>query len=140
MKRGTLFLRIASVVYALYTVGHTYGAMYEDVRDGDPLKQAVFAAMRTYTERIQGFSHSYWDFYRGFGFLVSWTWLLFTILCWQLSTLSRTQPASARPFVLTLFLISVPMSALAWTNFFAAPGILSTLATALLGAAYLTLP
>ena len=137
---STILLRIASVVFALYTAGHTYGAMLKDPKEGGPLKQATLAAMRGYHENLQGASRSYWDFYMGFGWLVSCTLLLFAILCWQLAPLARTQPAIARPLVLTLFVISIPMTVLAYTNFFAAPAIFSTAATLLLAAAVFTLP
>jgi len=137
---STLLLRIASVVFALYAAGHTYGAMYKDLKSGDPLKQVAFTAMRSYKETIQGSARSYWDFYTGFGFFTTWSLVLLAILCWQLAGLARTQPAIARPLILTLFAISIPMTVLTFTNFFLAPAILSTAATLLLGAAAFTLP
>ena len=137
---STILLRIASVVFALYTAGHSFGAMIKDPGTGGPAKQAVLGAMRAYHENVMGSSRSYWDFYKGFGWLVSCALLLFAILCWQLSTLARTQPSIARPLTLTLFVISIPMTVLAYTNFFAAPAIFSTVATLLLGAAAFSLP
>lgn len=137
---STILLRIASVVFALYTAGHTYGALYKDPSTGNPAKQAVLYGMRTYHENLGGASRSYWDFYMGFGWFVSCALVLFAVLCWQLSTLARTQPSIARPLILTLFVISIPMTVLAYTNFFAAPAIFSTVGTLLLGAAAFTLP
>jgi len=137
---STILLRIASVVFALYTAGHTFGAMIADPKGGGPLKQATLAAMRGYHEDVQGTSRSYWDFYTGFGWDVSCALLLFAILCWQLSTLARTQPSAARPLILTLFVISIPMTVLAYTTFFSSPAIFSTVATLLLGAAAFSLP
>jgi len=136
----TILLRIASVVFALYTAGHTYGALFKDPSTGGPEKQLVLSAMRTYHENLGGASRSYWDFYKGFGWFVSCALLLFSILCWQLSTLARAQPTIARQLVITLFIISIPMTVLAYTNFFAAPAAFSTVATLLLGAAAFTLP
>jgi len=137
---STILLRIASVVFALYTAGHSFGAMIKDPQGGGPLKQATIGAMRSYHETIQGASRSYWDFYKGFGWFVSCALLLFAILCWQLSTIARTQPSIARQLILTLFVISIPMTVLAYTNFFAAPAIFSTVGTLLLGAAAFSLP
>jgi hypothetical protein len=137
---STILLRIASVVFALYTAGHSFGAMIKDPGMGGPAKQAVLGAMRAYHEDVMGSSRSYWDFYKGFGWLVSCALILFAVLCWQLSTLARTQPSFARPLILTLFVISIPMTILAYTNFFAAPAIFSTVATLLLGAAAFSLP
>jgi hypothetical protein len=135
----TILLRIASVVFALYTAGHTYGAMIKDPSTGGPAKQLVLSAMRSYHENLGGASRSYWDFYKGFGWFVSCALLLLAVLCWQLSALARTQPAIARPLILTLFVISIPMTVLAYTNFFAAPAAFSTVATLLLGAAAFSL-
>ena len=137
---STILLRIASIVFALYTAGHTYGALFKDPSDGGPAKQAVLYGMRTYHENLAGASRSYWDFYMGFGWFVTCALVLFAVLSWQLSTLARTQPSIARPLILTLFVISIPMTVLAYTNFFAAPATLSTAATLLLGAAAFTLP
>ena len=137
---STLLLRIASVVFVLFTAGHSYGALIADPKTGGPEKQVLLAAMRGYHEDVQGASRSYWNFYMGFGWMVSCSLLLFAILCWQLSTVARTQPAIARPLILTLFVISIPITVLSYTNFFAAPAILSTAATLLLGAAAFSLP
>ena len=76
----------------------------------------------------------------GFGWYVSCALLLFAILCWQLSGVARTQPSIARPLILTLFVISIPMTILGYTNFFAAPAIFATAGTLLLGAAAFSLP
>lgn len=136
---STLLLRIAAVVYALFTAGHTYGAMFKDPSTGGPAKQAVLAAMRTYQENVMGSMRSYWDFYKGFGFMVSWCLVLFAILCWQLASLARSNPSVARPLTLTLFFISIPITILSYTHFFAAPAVFSTAGTLLLGGAVFAL-
>ena len=130
----TTLLRIASVVYLLFTAGHSFGAMIKDPQGGGPLKEATLAAMRGYHENVMGSSRSYWDFYKGFGWMVSCFLLLLAILCWQLSSLVRNDPSAARSLVLTLFLISIPTTVLSYTNFFAAPAVFATVGTLLLGA------
>jgi hypothetical protein len=139
---STILLRIASVVYLLFTAGHTFGAMIKDPKGGGPIKEATLAAMRGYHENVMGSSRSYWDFYKGFGWNVSCLLILFAVLCWQLSNIARTQPAVARQLVLTLFVISIPIAVLGYTNFFAAPAVFATVGTLLLGGAlfYLALP
>ena len=139
-QRGPLLLRITAVWFAVYAALHTYGAMYADLHEAVPLKQALFAAMRSYKETLPGATRSYMDFYMAFGLMASWTLLLFAILSWQLASLSRTQPAVARPLVLTLFVISIPMTILIWTHVFAIPALFSTVATVLLGLSYYALP
>jgi hypothetical protein len=136
---STILLRIAAAIYVFFTLGHTLGAMYQDPKEGGPAKQAVLAAMRAYHQDFQGSSRSYWDFYRGWGFYVSWTFVLFAILCWQLGSLARKNPSAARPLIATLFAISIPMCILTWTHFFITPDICATLATLLLGGALFSL-
>jgi hypothetical protein len=131
----TILLRIASVVFALFAAGHTFGAMIKDPKGGGPLEEATLAAMRGYHADVMGSSRSYWDFYKGFGWDVTCALVLFSILCWQLSNIARSQPAIARQLVLTLFIISIPITVLSYTNFFLAPAIFSTAGTLLLGAA-----
>jgi hypothetical protein len=138
--RSPLLLRIAAIVFLLYTAGHTFGAMFKDPSTGGLEKQAVLAAMRSYHQDIGGFSRSYWDFYKGFGFYVSLGLLSYAILCWQLADLSRTSPSAARPLVMTLFVLSIPMTILAWTNFFILPFVLSLVGMLLLGVAAFRLP
>ena len=55
---STILLRIASVVFVLFTAGHTFGALIKDPKGGGPLKQATLAAMRGYHENVMGSSRS----------------------------------------------------------------------------------
>ena len=127
-------LRSASVVFAFYTFGHTYGGMLHDDKRG-PRQAAVFAAMRDYTFDVEGMTRSYWSFYRGFGFYVSMALALLAVLCWQLAQQSRSHPDAARPLVATLFVSLIAMTTLTAVDFFPAPTILSALATLLIGGA-----
>jgi len=52
-------------------------------------------------------NRSYLEFYRGFGFLLSVSLLMQTVLLWQLGTVATTDRALARPFVVTFFLMSI---------------------------------
>lgn len=131
-------LRIAAIVFALYAAGHVYGAMYEDLKADTPAKQALFDAMRNFTETFQGSTRSYWEFYNVFGFYVTWSLVAFAILSWQLASLARTNPSAARPFIWTLFVISIPMTWLTWSHLFVIPQAFATLTTLLLCAAALT--
>lgn len=131
-------LRAASVVFVLYTWGHTYGAMFHDNGRG-PRQAALFAAMRDFTFTVEGQTRSYWMFYRGFAFYVSMALALLAVLSWQLGTLSRSHPRQARPLVATLFASLVAMTVLTWVDFFPAPTLLSAVCTVLIGGALLSL-
>ena len=126
MSSRTL-LRIAAVIYALFTLGHTMGAMLGDTHRG--ARQAeVFTAMRNYTFDVQGVTRSYWDFYRGFGFMVSVLLAFTAVLCWVLGDMSRAHPREARQ---VLIVLTGALAFTTWFSFvdvFAAPMIFSAIA------------
>lgn len=124
-------LRAAAIVFAFYCFGHTWGGMLH-AETGGLGQAAVFAAMRRHHFAVQGATRTYWDYYRGFGFFTSVTLALMAALCWMLARLARAQPEAARPLVIVLAVASVPMTILAWTNFFAAPALFGTVTTILL--------
>lgn len=131
-------LRAAAVVYALFALGHTAGAMFGDTQRG-PQQAALFAAMRAYSFDVQGATRSYWDFYRGFGFMVSVLLAFAAALCWILGDIGRTHPREAR----RILLVVVPaMAATVWlsfVDFFAAPAAFAAIGLALLIASTMAL-
>ena len=131
-------LRSAAIVYALFTLGHTVGGMLGDTHRG-PQQAALFAAMRAYSFDVQGATRSYWDFYRGFGFMVSVLLTFTAALCWILGDIGRTHPREARR---VLFIVVPAMAATAWlsfVDFFAAPAAFSLVGVALLIASTIAL-
>lgn len=137
MSSRTL-LRIAAVIYALFTLGHTMGAMLGDTRRG-PRQAELFAAMRTYTFDVQGVSRSYWDFYRGFGFMVSVLLAFTAVLCWVLGDMSRAHPREARQVLIVLAGAMALTTWFSFVDFFAAPMIFSAVALFILMTAILAL-
>lgn len=131
-------LRSAAVVYALFTLGHTLGGMLGDTHRG-PQQTALFAAMRAYSFDVQGATRSYWDFYRGFGFMVSVLLAFTAMLCWILGDIGRAHPREARRI---LFVLVPAMAGTAWlsfVDFFAAPAAFSLIGFALLVASTIAL-
>jgi len=131
--KPSLWLRIASGLFAFFTVGHVYGFNFFPSRGA--VEEGLFAAMRAYTFAMQGFTTSHWRSYRGFGHLLTVLLVLMAVLCWLVSRLSKTQPAAARPLIATLLLGSVAITALSWGYFFTPPAVTATLATVTLAAA-----
>lgn len=137
MSSRTL-LRSAAVVYALFALGHTMGAMFGDTHRG-ARQTEVFTAMRNYTFDVQGVTRSYWDFYRGFGFMVSVLLAFTAVLCWVLADMSRTHPREARRVVA---IVTVAMAFTTWfsfADFFAAPMVFSAVAMLILVGAVIAL-
>ena len=61
---STLLLRVASLLAALFAVGHTAGGRgsWSPIGESEGLK-----AMRTFRFDVAGVGRTYLDFYRGFG-------------------------------------------------------------------------
>jgi hypothetical protein len=137
-SRSRVLLRAASVIYVLFTLGHTIGGMLNDTHGG-PRQAALFAAMRDYTVTVQGTTRSYWDFYRGFGFITSVLLALAAVLSWMLGDLGRTHPAQARRITVVLALAMAATTWLAITDFFPPQWIFALASTLLLFLAVLTL-
>ena len=57
------------------------------------------------------------------------------VLIWQLGSLSKTEPRQAVPFIVTILVAEILLSAVGWEYFFAGPGGMSILIAACLSAA-----
>jgi hypothetical protein len=64
-----LLLRAASAVMLLLAIGHTLGNPWTPAQGPDAL--AVVAAMRDYHFNVMGLERSYFNFYVGFGWMLS---------------------------------------------------------------------
>jgi hypothetical protein len=82
-----LWLRAAAVIAALFAAGHTAGRPWTPVRA--PAAESVVAAMRGVQFQAAGAMRSYWDFYQGFGLIVSLFLALEAVLLWQLARAAR---------------------------------------------------
>jgi hypothetical protein len=126
------------VIYALFAAGHTLGAMLNDTHRG-PRQAELFAAMRAYTFDVQGMVRSYWDFYRGFGFMVSVLLALAAVLCWVLAGMGKTYPREARRVLNVLVVAMAFTTWFSFVDFFAAPMVFSAVAMLILVAASVAL-
>jgi hypothetical protein len=132
--RAPLVLRIASVVSVLFAAGHTLGALQSWSPPGDT---EVLQAMRSFHFDAGGATRSYWDFYVGFGFIISIYFLLQGVLVWQIATIARTEPGRARPLIAS-FLLAVVLTALVcWRFILVVPVIFAVVIAACLGVALL---
>src|SRR5437588_5336318 len=120
MKSWT-WLRIAAVLQALGTMGHTMATARNAATRG-PQEQAVFDAMRGFRFDIAGANRSHWDFYRGYELEITVTFATVAVVFWLLSNLSRSDPERARPLVLTMLVYEILSAAVSWGWFFAGPG------------------
>jgi hypothetical protein len=120
--KAATWLRLLAAIMMFFTVGHTIGVL------NPPAEGAAGQAldvMRRERFPIMGFERSYWDFYRGFGFFVSLEFLLFAVIAYQLSVMSRRSPRAALPLMVTLEIGCAVTALLSWMYFFAAPMVTS---------------
>jgi len=132
-----IWLRVASFLQALGTVGHTMASF--DSPSRGPGEEAVFNVMRAYRFKILGLTRSHWDFYQGYELSITVTFAILAVLMWQLSSLSRTAPEHARPLIITVLICEIFMGIIGWEYFFAGPGVMSILIALCLVAALFTL-
>jgi len=136
--KAWIWLRIAAALQALGVVGHNFETLSTKPQHG-PAEQAVFDAMRGFQFNIMGSTRSTWDFYRGYQFSTTVTFVLIVTLLWMLSNMSRRAPQEARPLVLALLLAQVCNVAIGFEFFFAGPGVVGGIIAVCLGIAALGL-
>ena len=133
--KTVILLRIASITSALFAAGHTAGASQSWSPPGET---EVLRAMRSFQFNADGVSRTYWDFYMGFGFIISVYLFLQAVLLWQLATSAKTQPLRVRPLIASFFFASFASALLSLRFIFAIPVMFSGLITVCLGVALLT--
>jgi len=129
--------KIASVLLFLFAIGHTAGLLKPNGfgNEGDE----ALASMHTVHVQVMGSDHTFWDFYIGFGLLVTVLFVFTGILAWQLGKLWGSQPDAVKALALPFFLCQTAVAVLCCTNFFLVPIVFSLLITLCAGlAAYKT--
>ena len=113
-----LWLRAAAVLSVLLAAGHSAGGL----KSWSPIGESdVLRAMRSFRMDAQGVQRSYLDFYLGFGWSLSVYLILQAVLLWQIATLDKVSPASARPMI-AVFVIANALGAVVAEQFiFAIP-------------------
>ena len=130
-----LFLRIASVISALFAAGHTLGGTQSWSPPGET---EVLRAMRSFRFDAEGVSRSYSDFYIGFGYTITICLLLQAVLLWQLAAIAKADPLRVRGVVVSFLLASVASAFVSWKFIFALPAVFSVVIAACLGTAIVT--
>jgi hypothetical protein len=130
MGRPWMPLKFAAVISLIFAVGHTLGGL----KGWSPIGEtAVLTGMKTFRFDVAGVNRSYFDFYRGFGFLLTVYLVLQAVLLWQLAGVARVNRSLARPLVWSFFLASIPIGVLTWFFLFPTPVYFDIVLTACLG-------
>jgi len=131
--KPSILLRIASIITLLYFAGHTAGMPWTPA--ARPGELPVIEAMKTHRFETEGFARTYWDFYFGFGVIISAFLPLQAVALWQLGSLARTGAAQIRPIIASVLVAFVVNAILAWMFFFAVPAVMAAAIAICLGLA-----
>jgi hypothetical protein len=118
-----LFLRGAALVTVLLAAGHMLGSPWTPVVD--PSARDVVVAMKAHRFDVMGLRRSYFDFYEGFGWMLSAYLIGHAILFWQLSGLAMQRGIGVRPIVAVLCLEAFAAALVAWRFLFWVPTVMS---------------
>lgn len=130
---ATLLLRVAAIISLLFTAGHTMGGLKKWSPMGD---NPVLKAMTDVRFEVMGANRSYLDFFMGFGWSLSVTMLLQSILLWQIANLARTDAPRVRPIIAVFALAQLAGGIIAWRFIFPVPALFSVILLVALVAAF----
>jgi len=85
-----------------------------------------------------GSTRTYWDFYFGFGVIISLLMLLLGVVLWQLGSWAKTDALRVRGIVASFFVAFVVNTVLTWKYFFVLPVVMSAAITVCLALAFVT--
>jgi|SRR5271167_1384129 hypothetical protein len=128
--RASVFYRIAAVLLLLLDAGHTSGFPWSD-----PAWAVDLGPMRSTHFYVMGFSRTYWDFYVGFGLLLSVYVLLAVVFAWHLGGLPPESLARMRGTRWTFALCFAAITVLSWKYLFIIPVVFAIAITLCLTAA-----
>jgi hypothetical protein len=83
----------------------------------------VLKAMKAFRFNAEGVTRTYFDFYLGFGLILSVYLFLQAVLLWQLAALAKSDALRLRPLLVSFFLASVVSAGLSWKFIFAVPAV-----------------
>ena len=135
MKAPILY-RISSVLLLLFAAGHTFGFSQNNPEWGT---DAVIGLMRSVRFDAQGFTRTYWDFFRAFGLFFSVFLLFAAVLAWLLGRLPTETLARVRSIAWALAISFAAVTAVSLKYAFTTPIVFSTMITmCLIAAAWLS--
>ena len=125
---ATILLRVASVLALVHSILHTIGSVLSQPEPGT--QAATLAIMKASAFPVTGLTQSYADFYLGLGLFVTVALAIEGILFWQLATLIKSEGVRLRPMLASFTFGYVCYTIIAFSYFFAAPGIFELLIAA----------
>lgn len=138
MKKPWIWLRIVSVLYFIFFVLHTMGAVMGRDKYRDAQEEAVITALRGYRLDLMGTMRSHFDLYQGMNWFLSISMLMLAIVAWQLASASRGNARVVRPIIGTLCVAAIAFTLLGFLYFFILPTSFYAMAAICLAIAWLS--
>lgn len=135
--RAPLLLRIASIITLLYCAGHTSG--YPWTPSTGEHEMAVVEAMKSDQMDVMGSMRSFWDFYIGFGIVISGFMIAIAVALWQMGSLAK-RGVNIRAMIATFFVAFVINTILDLRFFFVIPTVMAAVISLLLAIAFFVTP
>jgi hypothetical protein len=126
--KATFLYRIASVLFVLFALGHTFGFL----NFKPPTAEGLAARDAMYNVHF-GANLSYGGFFVGFGLYVSLYLLFSAFLAWHLGQLAAEMPRAIGALGWAFFAVQLAGLALSYIYFSAPPALFSGLAAACVG-------
>ena len=133
--KPTILLRVASVLTFIHAALHTVG-VFGTPKDSAQL--AVIETMKAHQFLVMGSPRSYWDFFFGYGLILSVCLLVEAVVFWQLGEIAKSQPKLIRPILGAFILAFCGTAIIAGQYFFIAPAATEAIIAACLAGAYVT--
>jgi hypothetical protein len=130
--KAPLFYRIASILMIVFATGHTLLFSQVDPAWG---VTSLVQAMKSIHFDAYGSQRSYWDFFVGFGLVVTALLVLASIVSWQFGALPAETRRQMRVSAWAFAVCFAGVALLAWRYFFTLPIILTTAIAVCLGIA-----
>ena len=123
-----LLLRLATLFLSIIALGHTVGGMLIPTSHGIQ-EDVLLRGLAAYRFELMGVSCSHAEFYRGEGWYLSLSLVLFAAMCWMLSGLVDAQPKVVRSLLVFPGVFCIVSTVLCGLYFFPLPLINSALAS-----------
>lgn len=124
--KAKLFIRIASALMLVFTLGHSFGH-FTRYETSDPQALSTISIMQQTKIPMEGVTKTYDQFYTGMSLNLSIVLISLTVLLWILSNFSESNPQAVQKLLIpTLFCISC-FGITGFIYFFLIPAVVASL-------------
>ena len=132
------WLRIAAGLTIVQLLGHVFGAVLAGPTRGAE-EVALRDTMREFRVTAMGMERSYWDFYFGFGWVITAFLATLVVVIWCTARVAQDAPHLARPLVASLAIGYAAVTVICALFFVTAPIVIAGTITACLVASFVTI-